>query len=78
MVLISWILPDDPGGITCMYVTSVKNKNKYFIYATSFAMATPTRTIDRVHSALFGLFLTISEHIFLFLSASPHHEQNDT
>ena len=23
MVLISWILPDDPGGITCMYIICV-------------------------------------------------------
>ena len=41
-------------------------------------MATPRRTIDRAHSALFGIFLTISEHIFSFLNASPHDEQNDT
>ena len=26
MVLIFWILPDDPGGITCMYMTR-KKKN---------------------------------------------------
>ena len=41
-------------------------------------MAMPRRTIDKAHSALFSLFSTISEHIFLFLSAGPHSEQNDT
>ena len=41
-------------------------------------MPTRIRTIDIAHFALFGLFLTISEHIFKFLSASPHDEQNDT
>ena len=41
-------------------------------------MAMPRRTIGGAHSALFGLFLTISELIFSFLSASPHDEQNDT
>ena len=37
-------------------------------------MATPRRTIDRANSALFGLFLTISEHIFHFLV--PAHTTN--
>ena len=36
------------------------------------------RTIDKAHFALLGLFLTISEHIFKFLCAGPHDEQNDT
>ena len=61
------------------YVSSFKNQSKYFIYLTSFVMAMHRRTIDRAHFALFGLFLTISEYIFfLFLSACPHDEQNDT
>ena len=41
-------------------------------------MATRRRTIDKAHFALFDLFLTIFEHIFKFLSAIPHDEQNDT
>ena len=41
-------------------------------------MTTRRIAIDRAHLALFGLFLTISEHIFLTFSAGPHDDQNDT
>ena len=60
------------------YVSSFKNQNKFFIYPTSVAMATCRRTIDRAHFALLGQFLTISEHISLFLGAGPNDKQNDT
>ena len=70
--------PNGSGELKKPYVSSFKYQNKYFICPTSVAMATHRITIDRTHFALFGLFLTISEHIFKFISAGPHDEQNDT
>ena len=37
-----------------------------------------TRTSTSFILLSIGLFLTISEHNFLFITAGPHDEQNDT
>ena len=55
MVLISWILPDDPGGITCTCMHSIKivNNFKYMLCKQHFVENREKNFLQKNHPFLF-------------------------